>query len=84
MVIVPGVWVSIDERAGTARVEVTLPTRESPLAFTVVKAVDGRGWEVREPLGGAFAWRGTFDGALEVAVAAANGALGSDSHSSLP
>jgi hypothetical protein len=84
MVIVPGVWVSVDERAGTARVEVTLPTRESPLAFTVVRAVDGHGWEVREPLGGAFAWRGTFDGALEVGAAAANGALGSDSRSSLP
>ena len=47
MVVVPGVWVSVDERAGTARVEVTLPSRESPLAFTVAKAVDGRGWDVR-------------------------------------
>ncbi len=84
MVVVPGVWVSVDERAGTARVEVTLPSRENPLAFTVAKSTDGRGWDVREPLGGAFAWRDSFDAALNVAVAAANGALGSDARSSLP
>ena len=53
MVVVPGVWVSVDERAGTARVEVTLPSREHPLAFTVTKSSDGHGWDVREPLGGA-------------------------------
>ena len=84
MVLVPGVWVSVDERAGTARVEVTLPSRENPLAFTVTRASDGNGWDVREPLGGAFAWRDSFDAALNVAVAAANGALGSASRSSLP
>ncbi len=84
MVLVPGVWVSVDERAGTARVEVTLPSREHPLAFTVARASDGRGWDVREPLGGAFAWRDSFDAALNVAVAAANGALGSEGRSSLP
>jgi hypothetical protein len=84
MVIVPGVRVSVDERARTARVEVSLPSRGNPLAFTVDPASDGRGWEVREPLGGAFAWRDTFDSAVSVAVAAANGALGSDRRSSLP
>ena len=84
MVVVPGVWVSVDERAGTARVEVTLPSRESPLAFTVAKAADGRGWDVREPIGGAFAWRDSFDAALNVAVAAANGALGGEGRTSLP
>jgi hypothetical protein len=84
MAIVPGVWVSVDERGGTARVEVSLPSRESPLAFTVARSNDGHGWDVREPLGGAFAWRDSFDVALNVAVAAANGALGSDRRSSLP
>jgi hypothetical protein len=84
MAIVPGVWVSVDERGGTARVEVSLPSRESPLAFTVARSNDGHGWDVREPLGGAFAWRDSFDAALNVAVAAANGALGSDRRSSLP
>ncbi|MCC7367453.1 MAG: hypothetical protein IT306_03465 [Chloroflexi bacterium] len=84
MVMVPGVRVSVDERAYTARVEVSLPTRLSPLAFTVDPSRDGRGWDVREPLGGAFAWRDSFDAALSVAVAAANGALGSDRRSSLP
>ena len=84
MAIVPGVWVSVDERAGTARVEVSLPSRERPLAFTVDRAPDGHGWDVREPLGGAFAWRDSFDAALNVAVAAANGALGGDVRSSLP
>lgn len=84
MVMVPGVRVSVDERAATARIEVSLPTRGEPLAFTVDPAGDGHGWEIREPLGGAFAWRDSFDAALTVAVAAANGALGSDSRSSLP
>lgn len=84
MVIVPGVRVSVDERALTARVEVSLPSRGAPLAFTVDRSHDGHGWEVREPLGGAFAWRDTFDSAVGVAVAAANGALGSDRRSSLP
>jgi hypothetical protein len=84
MVVVPGVWVSVDERTGTARVEVTLPSRERPLVFTVAKSSDGHGWDVREPLGGAFAWRDSFDAAINVAVAAANGALGSDGRSSLP
>ena len=84
MVIVPGVRVSVDERALTARVEVSLPTRGAPLAFTVDRSHDGQGWEIREPLGGTFAWRDTFDSAVGVAVAAANGALGSDRRSSLP
>jgi len=84
MVLVPGVRVSVDERAFRARVEVSLPSRGAPLAFTVDPANDGHGWEVREPLGGAFAWRDTFDSAVGVAVAAANGALGSDRRSSLP
>ena len=84
MVIVPGVRVSVDERAYTARVEVSLPSRGAPLAFTVDPSQDGRGWEVREPLGGAFAWRDTFDSAVGVAVAAANGALGSVGRSNLP
>ncbi len=84
MVMVPGVRVSVDERAYTARVEVSLPTRGAPLAFTVDPSRDGRGWDVREPLGGAFAWRDSFDAAVTVAVAAANGALGSDHRSSLP
>ena len=84
MVLVPGVRVSVDERAHTARVEVSLPSRGNPLAFTVDPSSDGRGWEVREPLGGTFAWRDTFDSAVSVAVAAANGALGSDRRSPLP
>ena len=84
MAIVPGVRVAVDEQDGTARVEVSLPSRVSPLAFTVGRATDGHGWDVREPLGGAFAWRDTFDAAVSVAVAAANGALGSDHRSSLP
>ena len=84
MVVVPGVWVSVDEREGTARVEVTLPSRENPLAFTVARAADGHGWDVREPLGGTFAWRDSFDAALNVAVGAANGALSSEGRSSLP
>jgi hypothetical protein len=75
MVAVPGVRVSVDEDAGTARVEVSVPRRERPLAFSVDPASDGRGWEIREPLGGVFAWRESFDGAVGVAVAAANGAL---------
>ena len=70
MVLVPGVRVSVDERALTARVEVSLPSRGNPLAFTVDRASDGHGWEVREPLGGTFAWRDTFDSAVGVAVAA--------------
>ncbi|MGE3270349.1 MAG: hypothetical protein AB7P40_16470 [Chloroflexota bacterium] len=84
MVTVPGVHVLVDEQAYTARVEVSLPTRDAPLAFTVHPSRDGRGWDVREPLGGAFAWRDSFDSAVSVAVAAANGALGSDRRSSLP
>jgi hypothetical protein len=85
MVMVPGVRVSVDEHAHTARVEVSLPSRVAPLAFTVDPAMDGHGWEIREPLGGAFAWRDSFDSALGVAVAAANGALGgSDRRVSLP
>lgn len=84
MVIVPGVRVSVDEQARRARVEVSLPTRDAPLAFTVDPSIDGHGWDVREPLGGAFAWRDSFDSAVGVAVAAANGALGSDRRSSLP
>jgi hypothetical protein len=84
MVIEPGVRVSVDEHARTARVEVSLPTRGVPLAFTVGPCIDGHGWDVREPLGGAFAWRDSFDSAVGVAVAAANGALGSDRRSSLP
>jgi hypothetical protein len=84
MVSVPGVRVSVDERANTARVEVMLASRVSPLAFTVDPSRDGRGWDVREPLGGAFAWRDSFDSAVSVAVAAANGALASDARSSLP
>jgi hypothetical protein len=84
MVIVPGVSVAVDGRAGTARVEVTLPSRECPLAFTVSRAQQGRGWNVVEPLGGAFAWCESFDAALEVAVAAANGALGGKGRSNLP
>jgi hypothetical protein len=84
MAVVPGVWVSVDERGGTARVEVSLPSRKSPLAFTVARSADGSGWDVREPLGGTFAWRSSFDAALNVAVAAANGALTSDRRSSLP
>jgi hypothetical protein len=75
MVAVPGVRISVDEGAFTARVEVSVPSRERPLAFKVDPASDGRGWEIREPLGGIFAWRESFDGALGVAVAAANGAL---------
>jgi hypothetical protein len=75
MVAVPSVQVSVDERARTARVEVSVPSRERPLAFSVDPSSDGRGWEIREPLGGIFAWRESFDGALGVAVAAANGAL---------
>ena len=84
MVIVPGVRVSVDERARTARVEVSLPSRVAPLAFTVAPCADGHGFDVREPLGGAFAWRDSFDSAVGIAVAAANGALGSDRRSSLP
>ena len=84
MVMVPGVRVSVDEQARTARVEVSLPTRGTPLSFTVDPSMDGHGWDVREPLGGAFAWRDSFDSAVGVAVAAANGALGSDRRSSLP
>jgi hypothetical protein len=84
MAIVPGVRVSVDEYAGTARVEVSLPSGGRPLAFTVGRSSDGRGWEVREPLGGAFAWRESFDAAVSIAVAAANGALDSDRRSSLP
>ena len=75
MVAVPGVQVSVDEGAHTARVEVSVPMRDRPLAFCVDPASDGRGWEIREPLGGVFAWRESFDGALSVAVAAAHGAL---------
>jgi hypothetical protein len=84
MVIVPGVSVAVDGRAGTARVEVTLPSRECPLAFSVSRAPHGRGWNVVEPLGGAFAWCESFDAALEIAVAAANGALRDEGRSSLP
>ena len=84
MVIVPGVRVSVDEGTRTARVEVSLPSRGLPLAFTVAPCTDGHGWDVREPLGGAFAWRDSFDSAVSTAVAAANGALGSDRRSSLP
>jgi hypothetical protein len=84
MVMVPGVRVSVDERSHTARVEVSLPSRVSPLAFTVDPSRDGHGWEVREPLGGAFAWRDSFDSAVGVAVAAANGALGGDRRTNLP
>ena len=76
MVAVPGVQVSVDDGARTARVEVWLASRERPLAFSVAPARDGHGWEVREPVGGVFAWRESFQGALGVAVAAANGALG--------
>lgn len=84
MVIVPGVRVSVDEYSYTARVDVSLPTRAAPLSFTVDPSTDGRGWDVREPLGGAFAWRDSFDAAVSVAVAAANGALGGDGRSNLP
>src|SRR3954465_8384890 len=97
MVIVPEVRVSVDERALTARVEVSLPSRMSPLSFTVDPARDGHGWEIREPLagalggggrggplGGALAWGDSFETAVGVAGAAANGALGSDRRSSLP
>ena len=76
MVAVPGVQVSVDEGAQSARVEVWMPSRDHPLAFCVDPARDGHGWEIREPVGGVFAWRESFDGALSVAVAAANGALG--------
>lgn len=76
MVAVPGVQVSVDEEARTARVEVWTPSRQQPLAFCVNPAADGRGWDVREPIGGVFAWRESFENALGVAVAAANGALG--------
>lgn len=82
MVIVPGVRVSVDERAQTARVEVSIPSRTHPLAFTVRPSGDGRGWDVHEPLGGAFAWRDSFASALSVAMAAANGALGGDGRAS--
>jgi|SoiMethySBSTD1v2_1073268.scaffolds.fasta_scaffold1393893_2 hypothetical protein len=76
MVAVPGVQVSVDESARTARVEVWVPSRERPLAFCVDPCADGHGWEIREPIGGVLAWRESFESALGVAVAAANGALG--------
>jgi hypothetical protein len=84
MVIVPGVRVSIDEHARTARVEALPPVCVKPLAFTVRPSPDGRGWDVRDPVGGAFAWRDSFDAAVRVAVASANGALGSERRISLP
>lgn len=84
MVMVPGVRVSVDELARTARVEVSIPARTSPLAFTVRPSGDGHGFNVYEPLGGAFAWRDSFDSALGVAMTAANGALSGRDRASLP
>ncbi|MCC6175062.1 MAG: hypothetical protein IT305_07145 [Chloroflexi bacterium] len=70
-----GVHVSVNEAAATARVEVRLPSNARHLAFTVWPSPHGRGWDVREPIGGAFAWRESFDDALGVAVAAASETL---------
>ncbi len=70
--------VSVDVRASTARVEITIARKVHPLVFSVGPSSCGRGWDVRDPLGGAFAWREGFEDAVEDAVAAATATLDPD------
>lgn len=75
MVAVNQPRVSVDERAATARVEITIERNVHPLVFSVGPSSCGRGWDVRDPLGGAFAWREGFQDAVDDAVAAATATL---------
>lgn len=75
MVAVNQPRVSVDERAATARVEITVARKVHPLVFSVGPSTCGRGWDVRDPLGGAFAWREGFQDAVDDAVAAATATL---------
>ena len=70
--------VTVDEGAGTARVEISVVRRQHPLVFSVGPSSCGRGWDVRDPLGGAFAWRPAFQDAVDDAVSAATATL--DAH----
>jgi hypothetical protein len=78
MVAVSQPRVSIDERTSTARVEVSTVRAPQPLVFSVGPSSCGRGWDVRDPLGGAFAWRALFDDAVNDAVAAATATMHAD------
>ena len=75
MVAVNQPRVSVDEGAATARVEIVVARRVHPLVFSVGPSSCGRGWDVRDPLGGAFAWRAAFQDAVDDAVAAATATL---------
>ena len=78
MVAVNQPRVSVDEGAATARVEITVARRPQPLVFSVGPSSCGRGWDVRDPLGGAFAWRAAFEDAVDDAVAAATATLNAE------
>ena len=75
MVAVNQPRVSVDEGAATARVEIVVARRPQPLVFSVGPSSCGRGWDVRDPLGGAFSWRAAFRDAVDDAVAAATATL---------
>ena len=75
MVAVNQPRVTVDDCAATARIEITVPRTLNPLVFSVGPSSCGRGWDVRDPLGGAFAWRAGFQDAVDDAVAAATATL---------
>jgi hypothetical protein len=83
MVAVNQPRVSIDEDSATARVEVSTGRAPHPLVFSVGPSSCGRGWDVRDPLGGAFAWRAVFRGAGEDAVATPTPTLHADGAAAL-
>ena len=84
MVAVNQPRVSVDEGAATARVEVCVARRLHPLVFSVGPSSCGRGWDVRDPLGGAFAWRAAFQDAVDDAVAAATATLDAEPGTGAP
>ncbi len=78
MVAVNQPRVSVDERAAIARVEITVARRAHPLVFSVGPSSCGHGWDVRDPLGGAFTWRAAFQDAVADAVAAATATVNAE------
>lgn len=78
MVAVNQPRVTVDARAVTARVEITVARKAHPLVFSVGPSSCGRGWDVRDPLGGAFAWRASFEAAVDDALAAATATLNAE------
>jgi len=78
MVAVSQPRVTVDEGSATARVEISVSRRVHPLVFSVGPSSCGRGWDVRDPLGGAFAWRAGFDDAVSDALAAATATLNAE------